>query len=633
MRLRMQRAIRNMTTLSEPLLNIHLSMENTAAREGSGFKIEKNPPEIVQRARANVPGVSFTKAITTPLPEPKLVCVSRDAIELLQQPKLEGDALLTKEAKAALTDLISGAGPGECLAHCYAGHQFGRFSGQLGDGAAILLGGVDQWEAQLKGAGLTAFSRTADGRKVLRSTLREFLASEHMHALGIPTTRAGGVTVSSTETVLRDMFYDGNAQHEPCATVLRIAQTFIRFGSFELFKPEDPITGRAGPSASLPLEDQQGQLRAMLSFVQRQYYQITDQDDFEASTSQFLQELTTRTAALVARWQTVGFCHGVLNTDNLSIVGDTLDYGPYGYMEHFNPKHICNTSDNNGRYSYENQPSICKWNLHVLVDQFKILFSDETLATMHSLINSTYDSTFEAEMLTQMQRKLGLDAQDPANAELIASFWATLTETRADFTTTFRSLSDVSSQDKSTVDVVLQRLVSISHTLEQEQDAIQPSVSPAQLAQLRQLLVSNPRVAIMHGITEEAIEAMQKELKDFSAFLESEQTPESYKQIQDTRWRVWLEEYFERLHFQAEKYQVNDENRRKAMLAVNPKYILRNHVAQRAIEAASAGDYYTVAHVFDLLTHPFDEGMSCDAQMYGEPLDPKAPPLLVSCSS
>ncbi|KAF0683562.1 Aste57867_24419 [Aphanomyces stellatus] len=640
----MRSGLRNMTTLTEPMLNIHLTMEKTAAREGSGFHVEQNPPENVRKARAQVPGASFTKAMTTPLPEPKLVCMSPDALRLLQDPA--APLLSSKDAKLALTHLIAGTGPREGLAHCYAGHQFGHFSGQLGDGAAILLGGVDEWEAQLKGAGLTAFSRTADGRKVLRSTLREFLASEHMHALHIPTTRAGGVAVSTTETVLRDMFYDGNAQHEPCANVLRIAQTFIRFGSFEIFKPMDKTTGRAGPSAHLPLvrtvtsavvsdlppfkDTQRATLRAMLTFVQRQYYHI-ETDDFEAATRQFVEALVTRTAALVAKWQTVGFCHGVLNTDNLSIVGDTLDYGPYGYMEYFNPKHICNTSDDSGRYSYENQPEMCKWNCHMLVRQFGILFDDATIDAMHALVDTTFDRTFATEMETQMAAKLGLVPRDTANAAVVASFWTTLTDTHADFTCTFRSLSGVSLADvTASVETVLAELVAVSHTLEQAQAAARPSVSPAQVTHLRQLLASNPQKALMYGITHEAVDELADALKAYAAFQATETTPQEYKQVQETRWRLWLDQYV--AHLQAQGH-ADDARRREAMDAVNPKYILRNHVAQAAIDAAAAGSEAGVAHILHLLTHPFDAGLACDAQMYSRPLDPTAPPLLVSCSS
>jgi len=266
-----------------------------------------------------------------------------------------------------------------------AGHQFGNFAGQLGDGAAMYLGeilsdiGYEQnsstpvsttqsvsvsesdnnhhrWELQLKGAGLTPYSRTADGRKVLRSSIREFLCSEAMYYLGIPTTRAGSL-VTSDSTVERDPFYDGNSIDERCTIVSRIAPNFFRFGSFEIFKSADPGKSRAGPSAG------NAELKKRLLDHVLTYYpsiQATAQ-----APSELLREVVKRTAELVALWQAAGWVHGVLNTDNLSIMGLTIDFGPFGFMEHYDSEYVPNGSDNSGRYCYEAQPQVRK--LFILV--------------------------------------------------------------------------------------------------------------------------------------------------------------------------------------------------------------------------------------------------------------------------
>ena len=231
----------------------------------------------------------------------------------------------------------------------YCGHQFGHFSGQLGDGATMYLGEIitskgERIELQFKGAGKTPYSRSADGRKVLRSSLREFLCSEAHHYLGIPTTRAGTIVTSDTR-VVRDIFYDGNAIEERATVITRLAHSFIRFGSFEIAKGVDSITGRAGPSAGHTALIQQ-----LLDYVVDTFYAdvVAGLPSREDQYVAFFRELTRRTAALVARWQGVGWAHGVLNSDNCSILGITIDYGPFGFMEAFDPQYICNASDNEG---------------------------------------------------------------------------------------------------------------------------------------------------------------------------------------------------------------------------------------------------------------------------------------------
>lgn len=249
--------------------------------------------------------------------------------------------------------------------HCYVGHQFGVFAGQLGDGRAISLGDFytcknSLYEIQLKGSGLTPYSRFADGRAVLRSSIREFLASEHLFSLGIPTTRALSIIGSSSE-VLRDVLYNGNAKNEKCAVVARVAPSFLRFGSFEIFKDSDRYSGHAGPSAGYEKDI----LPKMLEYVLKFHYKEVDGlvkknkenddvcDDFDFERYKKLFELVCeRTALLAAYWQSYGFTHGVLNTDNMSMLGLTIDYGPYGFLEFYDPAYTPNHSDKYGRYSF-----------------------------------------------------------------------------------------------------------------------------------------------------------------------------------------------------------------------------------------------------------------------------------------
>lgn len=228
---------------------------------------------------------------------------------------------------------------------------------------------------QLKGAGQTPYSRFADGRAVLRSSIREYLCSEAMHFLRIPTSRAASLIVSDTR-VKRDPVYSGKVIWEKCAVVCRVAPTFFRFGSFEVFKGMDKLSGSKGPSTGL-----QGQLMPkMLEFVIKNYFPeiySTNQNDTDQMYFEFYKEVVRRTARLVALWQCYGYCHGVLNTDNMSILGLTIDYGPYAFMEHFNPEFICNYSDKEGRYSYENQPKMVKWNCKKLGEALHPFVNEE----------------------------------------------------------------------------------------------------------------------------------------------------------------------------------------------------------------------------------------------------------------
>nr|KAE8933969.1 Selenoprotein O [Phytophthora fragariae] len=443
--------------------------DNAVLRE---LPIDAEPKNFVRSA---VSGACFSRVEPTPIARPELVVASPNSLLLAGIELITGGGQVNSSDDRGINDelqqidtlvpilagnkLLAGS---ETAAQCYCGHQFGFFSGQLGDGAALYLGEIvtegERWELQLKGSGLTPYSRTADGRKVLRSTLREFLCSESMFALGVPTTRAGSVVMSRETQVLRDVFYDGNAKMEPTAVVTRIAKSFLRFGSFEIFKDQDKFTG-------------------------------------ENKYEKFFEEVVRRTAKLVAKWQTLGFCHGVLNTDNMSTVGDTLDYGPFGFMEHFDPKHICNTSDDRGRYRYEAQPEICKWNCGVLADQLGLVTDRAGLEPALE----AFDAVYQDEYMRLMREKLGLSplhGEEKEDKMLVDTLFHVLAHTGADFICTFRFLSGLDVFDSGDYrERVLNQLVGVSETLAQRKCKLEEGsggVSDAQFDMIVLLLDENP---------------------------------------------------------------------------------------------------------------------------------------------
>lgn len=296
---------------------------------------------------------NYSKVNPSKLEHPKLISVSPKCAEFLN---LDYSRMLNDSDAAEILSgnkIIDSSIP---IAHCYCGHQFGVFAGQLGDGRAITLGDFygkekDQlWEIQLKGSGLTPYSRFADGRAVLRSSIREYLCSEHLWALGIPTTRALGI-VGSSSTAARDPMYNGQTIYEQCAVVSRIAPSFFRFGSFEIFKDTDYLSGSSGPSKGLEEE----MLPTMLNYLAKYHFKdlySKYSDKTQILYKEMFKVIIRRTALMAAYWQCYGFCHGVLNTDNMSILGLTIDFGPFGFLEYMDTNFICNHSDKHGRYAY-----------------------------------------------------------------------------------------------------------------------------------------------------------------------------------------------------------------------------------------------------------------------------------------
>ncbi|KAM8979023.1 protein adenylyltransferase SelO, mitochondrial [Sarcophilus harrisii] len=598
----------------------------------------EEPPPGGDPAPRPVPGACFSRVRPSPLREPRLVALSAPALALLglgppppgaapeseeeevggQKEEAEAGAAASRRrrraasaAEAELELYFSGNAllPGsEPAAHCYCGHQFGSFAGQLGDGAAMYLGEVlgpdgQRWELQLKGAGLTPFSRQADGRKVLRSSIREFLCSEAMFHLGIPTTRAGSC-VTSESKVIRDIYYDGNPKYENCAVVLRIASTFLRFGSFEIFKPQDEQTGRKGPSVG------RNDIRIqMLDYVIGSFYpeiQAAFAEDSVQRNAAFFREVTRRTARLVADWQCVGFCHGVLNTDNMSIVGLTIDYGPFGFMDRYDPDHICNTSDTGGRYAYNKQPEVCKWNLQKLAEA---LVPELPLELSEPILEEEYDAEFERYYLHKMRQKLGLIRLElEEDRELVSALLETMHFTGADFTNTFNLLSSFSvalepSQDARFLDQLAQQCAS----LEELKLAFRPQMDPRQLSMMLMLAQSNPQLFALIG-TKASINKELERIEQSSKL--QHLLPTELISRNRERWETWLQRYRARLERDVQSTSGPDTwgmERVRVMRSNNPKYVLRNYIAQNAIEAAEQGDFSEVRRVLKLLEKPYCE--------------------------
>ncbi|KAM9311726.1 protein adenylyltransferase SelO, mitochondrial [Gastrophryne carolinensis] len=546
-----------------------------------------------------VPGYCFSPVRPSPVHKPQVVALSQAALALLGLQLGEHE-----EDEAAMyfsgNRLLPGSRP---AAHCYCGHQFGNFAGQLGDGAAMYLGEVqspsgERWELQLKGAGLTPYSRQADGRKVLRSSIREFLCSEAMFHLGIPTTRAASC-VTSDSKVIRDIYYDGNPKLEKCTIVLRVAPTFLRFGSFEIFKPMDDYTGREGPSVN------RNDIRIqMLDYVVGTFYPEIQEKYAGRNTernAEFFREITKRTARLVAEWQCVGFCHGVLNTDNMSILGLTIDYGPFGFLDRYDPDHICNGSDEMGRYAYSRQPEICKWNLGKFSEA---LVPELPLETSENIIEEEYDAEYKRHYMQKMRRKLGLQLELEEDQSLISDLLDTMNRTGSDFTNTFRVLSKFSGKSTD-IDDFLNVIMKHCATLDELKIAFKPKMDPRQVAMMQILAQTNPQLHSLFWSNA----GMGRRMKNYEKYARVEQSSnEELLSTNRKHWNEWLQAYSTRL----EKEHSEDKDalyaqRVQIMNANNPACILRNYIAQNAIEAAENGDFTEVRRVLKMLENPYEE--------------------------
>lgn len=422
----------------------------------------------------------------------------------------------------------------DCHAMCYGGHQFGNWAGQLGDGRAINLGEVigqsqQHWALQLKGSGETPYSRNADGLAVLRSSVREFLCSEAMYHLGIPTTRALSLVLTG-ESVVRDMFYDGNPKPEPGAIVCRVAPSFIRFGSFQIHtaRKENDL------------------LKQLMDFTIQYHFPDLLTQNTAGSTELYLnwfQQVCLLTAEMIVHWQRVGFVHGVMNTDNMSILGLTIDYGPYGWLDDFDPHWTPNTTDaGERRYRYSQQPEMALWNLLQLANAIYPVCEDS--AGLENAL-STYQTEMNQGWETMMAAKLGLEfSQSSEDHEFLAEFLGLLSAVETDMTLFYRRLAAVHlSNDISTEEQLMEHFNSVYYR-------------PA---------------------------AIDKRYREH--FLQ------------------WFKHYLKRCEFDGK----NPNHRIKAMNAVNPKFTLRNYLSQIAIDKAEQGDYSEIQQLLNMIKRPYDE--------------------------
>ncbi len=484
----------------------------------STFSSELPADPIEGSARRQVENECFSFVEPTKISNPSLVHVSNEMLDELW---------ITDADSKEFLEMVTGnrSFPNfKPYAMCYGGHQFGNWAGQLGDGRAINIAEVEvnekSWVLQLKGAGQTPYSRGADGLAVLRSSIREYLCSEAMFHLGVPTTRALSLSLSG-DNVMRDVLYNGNPAEEKGAIVCRVAPSFIRFGNFEIFAARgDHKT-----------------LKELVDYTIRHFYAHLGAPSKEGYL-QFFREVMLSTKKMLLDWQRVGFVHGVMNTDNLSILGLTIDYGPYGWLEDYNPDWTPNTTDaENRRYRYGNQPSIGLWNLTRLANAIYPLIGE---AEPLEAILKEYQSDFRDEYLKMMLSKIGVDTLVDGDKKLISDLQVLLTKTEIDMTLFFRNLSQINQENP--IDFILQ-IAKDSYLLNDE------------------------------------FEAKREE------------------------WKGWLFNYIERLSIE----KLTDEDRIQKMNLINPKYVLRNYMAQLAIDAADKGDYSVIDELYQLLKKPYDE--------------------------
>jgi len=493
-----------------------------------------------------VHGAAWSAVMPTPVAAPTLLAWSPEVAALLGFTPRQTQAPEFAEVFGG-NALYAGMQP---WAANYGGHQFGHWAGQLGDGRAISLGELvtadgRHWELQLKGAGRTPYSRGADGRAVLRSSVREFLCSEAMHHLGVPTTRALSL-VGTGEAVMRDMFYDGHPRAEPGAIVCRVAPSFLRFGSFEL------PAARGDRALLQQLVD---------TCIARDFPDLSGQG--ETLYGEWFAQIAERTAQMVAHWMRVGFVHGVMNTDNLSVLGLTLDYGPYGWMEDVDPDWTPNTTDAQGRrYRFGTQPQVAYWNLGRLAQALAPLFGD-TQPLQAGL--DTYQRTLQACTRRDVAAKLGLDTAGDADLALFQRWQQLMQQGRMDMTLAWRALIrvDPAAPDPGLLDGVYYDA--------QRQQAVQPAL------------------------------------------------------------RQWLQDYAARVNADG----LPGPARVQRMQAANPLYVLRNWLAQEAIDRAEQGDLGGVQALQAVLRDPYREQPGREHYAAKRPAwaDDRAGCSMLSCSS
>ncbi|KAM6953392.1 protein adenylyltransferase SelO-like [Aplochiton taeniatus] len=522
--------------------HIHEYLQLSCTKLIEAFPLDEVDDDFVRTVKNCI----FSESKPSPLKGPlRLAAISKDVIE----------GILDLDVSVAQSEdflhyfsggkLFPGSIP---LAHRYGGHQFGYWSGQLGDGRAHLLGEytnrkAERWELQLKGSGQTPYSRQGDGRAVVRSSVREFLSSEAMFALGVPTSRAASLVVSE-EQIWRDRFYNGNVKSEKGAVVLRLAKSWFRIGSLE-------VLAQAG---ELDL------LRKLLNFVIEEHFPDISSNDPDKYLV-FYSSVVNETANMIAQWMSVGFAHGVCNTDNFSLLSITIDYGPFGFMESYNPKFVPNTSDDEGRYSIGNQANVGLFNMEKLLEALSpVLSFKQHQGAKHVL--KGYANTYQTRFHQLFKAKLGLLGEEH-DGYLIAFLLKLMEDTGADFTMTFRQLSETSAQ-------------CLTH----------------------------------RGFPKESWA-----IEDLSSH---------------ELFSHWLSLYLLRLG-SPEGHQ--DEDRQNRMKSVNPRYVLRNWMAESSIGKAERSDYSEVELLHHTLSMPYLTQEAAERAGYAARPPPWARDLRVSCSS
>jgi uncharacterized protein YdiU (UPF0061 family) len=465
-----------------------------------------------------VTGACWSEAPPTPVASPRLIAHAPAVAELLD---IQPEMVKSQEFAEAFAGnrLLPGMFP---FAACYGGHQFGNWAGQLGDGRAISLGEFvnqrgERWELQLKGAGKTPYSRGADGRAVLRSSIREFLCSEAMHHLGVPTTRALSL-VATGEPVLRDMFYDGRPRMEPGAIVCRVSPSFIRFGNFEIFAARGEVDI----------------LSKLVDFtIARDFPEISG--DLNERRVKWFHSVCERTARLMVEWMRVGFVHGVMNTDNLSILGLTIDYGPYGWIDQYEMDWTPNTTDaERHRYAFGKQPNIALWNLACLANAvYGPIPSEDDLRAGLDLYQRVYADAFER----MTAAKLGFPDPAPDALRLANELHQLMVQSEVDMTLLYRGLA--------------------------------------------KLDLTKPDFVQLHDV------------------FYNERTRDHFAE----RWQAWLQDYAA----QIAAHGVEAKDRVQRMNRTNPIYVLRNYLAQEAIDLAEKGDYSRIHQLQRVLADPYTE--------------------------
>lgn len=497
----------------------------------------------------------WSQVTPTPVKNPKLLAYSQEVADMLglsAQDMQDNEWIQTLGGNGALMGMLT-------YATRYGGHQFGHWAGQLGDGRAIYLGELvhenKRFELQLKGAGETPYSRRADGRAVLRSSLREFLCSETMYHLGVPTTRALSL-VTTGEPVMRDMFYDGNPELEPGAIVCRVAPSFTRFGHFEILASKGELD----------------LLKQLISFtIDRDFSDwlpetglVLDKLNPSAELIEaWFEEICARTAVMIAHWMRVGFVHGVMNTDNMSILGLTIDYGPYGWVDNFDPGWTPNTTDAQGRrYCFGRQPDIARWNLERFADALATILPD-TNGLADGIAH--FDTVYMRELTQSLAGKFGLDVWQDADGEMVNRVFELMTRAEVDMTLFFTHLAQVN----------------IQH----------PDIESLKIA----------------FYTEQGYANFQADFAN------------------------WLKLYVQRV----EQSTISAQARLATMQRTNPRYVLRNYMAQQAIDLAMQGDASMIETLLELLSKPYTQqvGMEQFEQKRPDWARQKAGCSMLSCSS